>query len=481
MMTTPLVCLLLTPRSRLRADRIVVSIASWVPLNRSRPPATTSSLLLSMRAVGRRSRSLTMVFRRRRVSASWTRLDCGNFRRAAPSSKNSFNYTRRSMITSIEWTPQSPVGARRGCVSAMSVRVSSAWHQIADIVSSTPGWISETSWKLESDSRWKDLQCQSLKNILVDLGCDVQTARQKDGKIEVLMQHVQRADGCIESRINPPCAHAQPLKAVRSQEVTGSGPRETTSSMEDMCMQPGWPCALVHQAVRKVQQRWHLHRKFRLHQQYGVQDPHMGAWDQNHQAADVAYCGSGALQDDHQQSPHWYSWHQIIVVESDKEAEESSTDDDMPNLEAAVVTIARKQNRSVKRTKIVLSFTCHGMGFCTTTLDKFAAFIYHWGPVRFERITFDWFTNLVFCDLRVVNEQLVNPLSAGSACVPWESCQDTHVCCWLQDDPAADRELVCSCVTLVVSSKCTLTQMWVHPLRPNRPVIIGLRSTRYTV
>ena len=185
---------------------------------------------------------------------------------------------------------------------------------------------------------------------------------------------------------------------------------------------------------------------------YGVQDPHMGAWDQNHQAADVGYSGSGALQDDHQQSPHWYSWHQIIVVDSDRWGG--------PRL---------------------FSASCHGKGFCTPTLEKFATFIYHWGPVRFERITFDWLTNLVSCDLRVVNEQLINPLSAGSACVSWESCQDTHVCCWLQDDPAADRELVCSCVTLVVSSKCTLTQMWVHPLRPNRPVIIGLRSTKYTV
>ena len=63
--------------------------------------------------------------------------------------------------------------------------------------------------------------------------------------------------------------------------------------------------------------------------------PHIGAWDQNHPAADLRYCGSGALQDDHQHSPQWYSWHHIIVVESDKEAEESSTDDDMPNLEAA--------------------------------------------------------------------------------------------------------------------------------------------------
>ena len=210
MMTTPLVCLLLTPRSRLRADRIVVSIASWVPLNRSRPPATTSSLLLSMRAVGRRSRSLSMMFRRTRVSASRTRLDCGNFRRIAPSSKNSFNCTRRPMVTSIEWTSSS-VGARRGRVSAMSVRVSSVWHEIVDIVSSTPGWISETSWKLESDSRWKDLQCESeehpgwprLRRSSFNAHhwwTWVQTARQKDGKIEEPMQHVQRADGCIESR-----------------------------------------------------------------------------------------------------------------------------------------------------------------------------------------------------------------------------------------------------------------------------------------
>ena len=123
MMTTPLVCLLLTPRSRLRADRIVVSIVSWVPLNRSRPPATTSSLLLSMRAVGRRSRSLTMMFRRTRVSASRTRLDCGNFRRIVPSSKNSFNCTRSTMVTRIEWTSSSSVDAGRLCVSAMFVRV----------------------------------------------------------------------------------------------------------------------------------------------------------------------------------------------------------------------------------------------------------------------------------------------------------------------------------------------------------------------
>ena len=209
---------------------------------------------------------------------------------------------------------------------------------------------------------------------------------------------------------HPSCAHAQSLKAVRRQEVTGSGPRETTSSMEDMCMlievqvtRRNNPDGHAHLYIKrkKVQERWHLYRKFRLHQQWRVQDPHMGAWDQNHQAADVGYCWSGALQDDHQQSPHWYSWHQINVVESDKEAEESSTDDDMPNLEAAVVTIARKQNRSVKRTKIVLSFTCHGMGFCTPFLEKFATFIYHWGSVRFERITFDWLTNLVSCDLRV--------------------------------------------------------------------------------
>jgi len=60
-----------------------------------------------------------------------------------------------------------------------------------------------------------------------------------DGKTQVTIEYVQRADGSVEPRkihtVVISTQHAEPLKAVRSKEVAGySGPEETAPSMEDM-------------------------------------------------------------------------------------------------------------------------------------------------------------------------------------------------------------------------------------------------------
>jgi len=60
-----------------------------------------------------------------------------------------------------------------------------------------------------------------------------------DGKTQVTIEYVQRADGSVEPRkihtVVISTQHAEPLKAVRSKEVAGySGPEETAPSMEEM-------------------------------------------------------------------------------------------------------------------------------------------------------------------------------------------------------------------------------------------------------
>ena len=60
-----------------------------------------------------------------------------------------------------------------------------------------------------------------------------------DGKTQVTIEYVQRADGSVEPRkihtVVISTQHAEPLKAVRSKEVAGySGPDETAPSMEEM-------------------------------------------------------------------------------------------------------------------------------------------------------------------------------------------------------------------------------------------------------
>jgi len=60
-----------------------------------------------------------------------------------------------------------------------------------------------------------------------------------DGKTQVTIEYVQRADGAVEPRrvhtVVISTQHAEPLKAVRSKEVPGySGPEETAPSMKDM-------------------------------------------------------------------------------------------------------------------------------------------------------------------------------------------------------------------------------------------------------
>mmetsp|Transcript_63861 Transcript_63861/g.169046 ORF Transcript_63861/g.169046 Transcript_63861/m.169046 type:complete len:459 (-) Transcript_63861:131-1507(-) len=60
-----------------------------------------------------------------------------------------------------------------------------------------------------------------------------------DGKTQVTIEYVQRADGSVEPRkihtVVISTQHAEPLKAVRSKEVAGySGPEETAPSMADM-------------------------------------------------------------------------------------------------------------------------------------------------------------------------------------------------------------------------------------------------------
>merc|ERR1712135_62100 len=60
-----------------------------------------------------------------------------------------------------------------------------------------------------------------------------------DGKTQVTIEYLQRADGSVEPRkihtVVISTQHAEPLKAVRSKEVAGhSGPEETAPSMEEM-------------------------------------------------------------------------------------------------------------------------------------------------------------------------------------------------------------------------------------------------------
>jgi len=60
-----------------------------------------------------------------------------------------------------------------------------------------------------------------------------------DGKTQVTIEYVQRADGSVEPRkihtVVISTQHAEPLKAVRSKEVAGySGPEETAPSMDEM-------------------------------------------------------------------------------------------------------------------------------------------------------------------------------------------------------------------------------------------------------
>merc|ERR1712065_43487 len=60
-----------------------------------------------------------------------------------------------------------------------------------------------------------------------------------DGKTQVTIEYVQRADGSVEPRkihtVVISTQHAEPLKAVRSKEVAGhSGAEETAPSMEEM-------------------------------------------------------------------------------------------------------------------------------------------------------------------------------------------------------------------------------------------------------
>merc|ERR1712064_46913 len=60
-----------------------------------------------------------------------------------------------------------------------------------------------------------------------------------DGKTQVTIEYVQRADGSVEPRkihtVVISTQHAEPLKAVRSKEVAGySGTEETAPSMDEM-------------------------------------------------------------------------------------------------------------------------------------------------------------------------------------------------------------------------------------------------------
>merc|ERR1712230_307621 len=60
-----------------------------------------------------------------------------------------------------------------------------------------------------------------------------------DGKTQVTIEYVQKADGSVEPRkvhtVVISTQHAEPLKATRRKEVAGySGPDATAPSMEDM-------------------------------------------------------------------------------------------------------------------------------------------------------------------------------------------------------------------------------------------------------
>ena len=78
-----------------------------------------------------------------------------------------------------------------------------------------------------------------------------------DGKTQVTIEYVQRADGAVEPQkihtIVISTQHAEPLKALRSKEVAGyKGPEATAPSMEDMNKE------IVEKVVKKTLSSIHL-------------------------------------------------------------------------------------------------------------------------------------------------------------------------------------------------------------------------------
>merc|ERR1712244_143992 len=74
-----------------------------------------------------------------------------------------------------------------------------------------------------------------------------------DGKTQVTIQYVQRADGSVEPQkihtVVISTQHAEPLKATRTKECAGyTGPEATAPSMEEMNKQ------IVEQVVKKTLQ-----------------------------------------------------------------------------------------------------------------------------------------------------------------------------------------------------------------------------------
>ena len=445
------------------------------PTQQKQATATTSSLMLSMRTVpvGRPLRPRTLQL--------YAETDDGHKHRVDGfiTSWCEMRVWKRDVRQSVLCLTRDRV-LRSGMDSGDVVE---NWRAILDDrICSARVW--RTSW-LTSTATFQ-LQCTPLVNV----GANGSSTGRQDG-----------ADAARPAswwmhwvRKHPACAHSQPLKAVRSQEVAGSGPRETTSSMEDMCM-------LEVKVTPKNNPDGHVHLYLKRSGKFNNDDIYIKifvctnsmelkirTWEHETKTIKLQIWDTAGQQLCRTiTSSHHSDTHDITLLSSNRTRRQRRVP---PTTTCQIwrqpmVTKARKQNRSEKRTNNVLSFTCHGMGFCAPTLEKFPTFIYHWSPVCFERITFDWLANLGSCDLRVVNEPLDSSVSAGNACVPWESYQDTHVCCWVQDDPAADRQLVCSCVTLVCRPSGLLVgfrggQVWLHPLRPNRPAIIGLRSTRCT-
>merc|ERR1712157_626025 len=72
-----------------------------------------------------------------------------------------------------------------------------------------------------------------------------------DGKTQVTIQYLQKADGSVEPRkihtVVISTQHAEPLKATRAKEVAGyTGPDSTAPSMEEMNKQ------IVEHVVKKT-------------------------------------------------------------------------------------------------------------------------------------------------------------------------------------------------------------------------------------
>ena len=113
----PLVCWapLRAVPSPLSADTIVVSMASCAPLNKGRPSATTSNLLLSKECPRQKIQVPHHGVESHTSTCFSTDLSSRSLQRVAPSPKNPCNSTRRAMMaTSIEWTATSALTCGEG-------------------------------------------------------------------------------------------------------------------------------------------------------------------------------------------------------------------------------------------------------------------------------------------------------------------------------------------------------------------------------